>query len=453
MVMEETRTVALDIPTEDLTFNKYSLRIVSGPDSGAAHAFQKRKITIGTDRSCDLQLNDHTVSRIHASLEFGPGGFRLRDENSKNGIFANGFRVFDILLQDGAELSVGTTRLLFSRFSETVSVSIATAGRFGDMIGESSEMREIFAIIKKVGPTDSNVLIQGESGTGKELVADALHKTSLRARGPFVVFDCSAVPPDLIESELFGHVRGAFTGAVRDRDGAMAAADGGTLFLDEIGELPLALQPKLLRAIETREIRPIGSNRTRKVDFRLVAATNRFLEQEAATGAFRKDLFYRIGVITLSLPALRRRPQDIPLLVNHFLVEIAAREGQKPVRLSWETMEKLKKAPWPGNVRELKNFVERSVILAGRVQGTPEALDIPVPRTGPIIINGQEGALAVDLDAPFKQEKERLVDEFERRYFTKLLARTDGNISKAARIAGIHRKSLEYLLKNFDGER
>jgi len=454
MSVAETRTVALDIPTEDLTFNKYCLKVVDGPDRGHSHTFQKRQISIGTDRSCDLQLTDPTVSRVHAFLEFGASGFRLKDDNSKNGIFINDIRVFEAIILDGTEFSVGKTRIQFSRIAETVSISIATAGRFGNMLGESMEMREVFAIIKKVGPTDSNVLIQGESGTGKELVADAIHQSGPRARGPFIVFDCSAVPPELMESELFGHVRGAFTGAVRDRIGAIADAEGGTLFLDEIGELPLELQPKLLRVLESREVRQVGGNRVCKVNFRLVCATNRFLEQEVAAGNFRSDLYYRLGVITVALPPLRRRPQDIPLLVNHFLDEIVAREGGSRVRLSWETMEKLKKLPWPGNVRELKNFVERSVILSGALGGTPRALDIPVPQTGPICIpGGPEDSLRVEFDAPFKQEKERLIDEFQRRYFTRLLRQTDGNISKAARLAGIHRKSLEYLLKNIEPDR
>ncbi len=452
MTVDETRTVALDIPTEDVTFNKYSLKVLEGPDRGKSRIFQKRQITIGTDRSCDFQVSDPTVSRIHAMLEFGAPGFRLRDDNSKNGVFLNETRIFDAVLLDGAEFTLGKTRVQFGRINETVSVSIATAGRFGSMIGESVEMREVFAIIKKVAPTDTSVLIQGESGTGKELVADAIHRCSARAGGPMTVFDCSAVPPDLIESELFGHVRGAFTGAIRDRVGAIASAEGGTLFLDEIGELPLELQPKLLRVLESREVRPVGSGRTTKVNFRLIAATNRFLEQEVAAGAFRSDLFYRLGVITVSLPPLRRRPQDIPLLVNHFLEEIASRDGAPRVRLSWETMEKLKKAPWPGNVRELRNFVERSVILSGATSGTPMALDIPVPQ--PVTFAGGGGdSISPDFDAPFKQEKERIVEHFERTYFTRLLARTDGNISKAARIAGIHRKTLEYLLKNIDTDR
>ncbi|HOA13317.1 MAG TPA: sigma 54-interacting transcriptional regulator [Myxococcota bacterium] len=445
----ETRTVILDVPVEDVTLNKFLLKVVDGPDRGQSRTFQKRQVTIGTDRSCDFQLSDPTVSRIHAMIEFGPAGFRLKDDGSKNGVFAGDLRVFEAILTDGIEFLVGKTRIAFRRSTETVSIQIATAGRFGSMLGESIEMREVFAIIKKAAPTDTNVLIQGESGTGKELVAQALHQSSNRARGPFVVFDCSAVPAELIESELFGHVKGAFTGAVRDRVGAIGEAEGGTLFLDEIGELPIDLQPKLLRVLESREVRQVGGTGTRKVNFRLVAATNRFLEQETAAGTFRADLFYRLSVITISLPALRRRPQDIPALVNHFLDEIATREGGARVRLSWETMERLKLHPWPGNVRELKNFVERSVILSGALAGTPRALDLPPPLTGPVNVGGPDG-IALDLDAPFKQEKDRIVDEFQRRYFTRLLRQTDGNISKTARLAGIHRKTLEYLLKNLD---
>lgn len=453
MSVEETCTVHLDIPVEDLTLNKYCLKVIAGPDKGLSRTFQKRQVSIGTDQSCDLALSDPTTSRQHAGIEFGATGYRLRDENSKNGIYIGDIRVFDAVISDRTEFALGKTRILFSRSSETINIQIATSGRFGKLLGDSLEMREVFAMLKKVAPTDSNILIQGESGTGKELVAEALHQCSNRARGPFIVFDCSAVPAELIESELFGHVKGAFTGAVRDRTGAIAEADGGTLFLDEIGELPIDMQPKLLRALEGREVRPVGGSKVTKVNFRLVAATNKFLEQEITAGHFRADLFYRIGVITVSLPPLRRRPQDIPGLVNHFLDEIATREGGSKVRLSWETMEKLKKHPWPGNVRELKNFVERSLILSGALTGTPRALDLPAPLTGPVVLPDHgEDAMHLNLDAPFKFEKDRIVDEFQRKYFTKLLKQTDGNISKAARIAGIHRKSLEYLLKNMDIE-
>jgi len=297
------------------------------------------------------------------------------------------------------------------------------------------------------------VLIEGESGTGKELVAEALHRFGLRRSRPFVVFDCSSVPRDLMESELFGHVRGAFTGAVRDRVGAMEEANGGTLFLDEVGELPLDLQPKLLRVLEKREAKPVGGNRRVQLDVRILSATNRDLEHEISAGAFREDLFWRLGVIRVQLPPLRKRPDDIPLLSEHFLADLAARSGiSPPPRLSYETVEKLKEYPWPGNVRELRNFLERSVILAGALSGSQAPLDVP----GPAGMGLQRDAsdpdevLRLSFDAPFKDAKDRLVSEFETRYFTRLLKRTEGNVSKAARLAGIHRKSLEYLLKQID---
>jgi DNA-binding NtrC family response regulator len=313
-------------------------------------------------------------------------------------------------------------------------------------------MREVFAILKRVAPTDATVLIEGESGTGKELVADALHKFGPRRSRPFVVFDCSAVPRELIESELFGHVRGAFTGAVRDRVGAMEEANGGTLFLDEVGELPLDMQPKLLRALEKREIKQVGGNRRAQLDVRIVSATNRDLSQEVQAGAFREDLYYRLGVIHIQIPPLRKRPEDLPLLADHFLTELAGHAGIPAPRLSYETMEKLKQYPWPGNVRELKNFLERSVILSGALQGSAMPLDLPGPAAHALKRDASDPdeVLRVAFDEPFKDAKDRLVSEFERRYFTRLLKQTEGNVSKAARLAGIHRKSLEYLLKQIE---
>lgn len=262
-----------------------------------------------------------------------------------------------------------------------------------------------------------------------------------------VVFDCSAVPRELLESELFGHVRGAFTGAIRDRVGAMEEANGGTLFLDEVGELPLELQPKLLRALEKQEIKPVGSNRRVQLDVRIICATNRILEQEVENGNFRRDLFYRLGVIHIQLPPLRKRPEDIPLLADHFLAEMA--EGKAPHRLSYDTMERLKSHSWPGNVRELRNFLERAVILSGDSDGSSSPLDLPGPTRLGSLKNNQDSdeILQMDFDAPFKDEKLRLTSTFEKRYFDRLLRRTEGNISKAARIAGIHRKTLEYMLK------
>jgi DNA-binding NtrC family response regulator len=393
------------------------------------------------------------VSRSHARVEFDPNGYRVQDERSKNGVFVSGIRVQSAYLPPDARIVLGETTLVFKVGTETIDIGISREPRFGDMLGRSVEMREVFAILKRVAPTDATVLIEGESGTGKELVADALHKFGSRRSRPFVVFDCSAVPRELMESELFGHVRGAFTGAVSDRVGAMEEANGGTLFLDEIGELPLDMQPKLLRALEKREVKPVGGNRRVQLDVRILSATNRDLEHEVSAGTFREDLFWRLGVIRVQIPPLRKRPDDIPLLCDHFLADLAARAGSaQPPRLGYETMEKLKEYPWPGNVRELRNFLERSVILAGALSGSGAPLDLQGPAGMGLRRDASDPdeVLRVSFDAPFKDAKDRLVSEFETRYFSRLLKRTEGNVSKAARIAGIHRKSLEYLLKQID---
>lgn len=448
---EKTRTVQADIPIERWTLRRYVLKVIRGPDSGLERSFERRQIYVGTAPDCHFRLMDPTVSRLHARIEYTLLGYRIVDEDSKNGVFVSGVRVRDAILPPEAEIQVGETVLLFRLGTETVEIGIARETRLGDLVGRSVEMREIFALMKKVGPTDATVLIQGESGTGKELVARALHALSPRHLGPFVVFDCSSCPHDLLESELFGHVRGAFTGAVRTRIGAMEEAAGGTLFLDEVGDLPKELQPKLLRAIERREVKPVGANRPIPVDVRIVSATNRDLKGAVEAGLFREDFYYRLAVISIEIPPLRKRPDDIPLLVDHFLQEIARRGGGRPAKVSWETMEKLKEYSWPGNVRELRNFIERAVILAAPADGTPLPMDLPGPETIAPRRGGEpDEVLRVSYEEPYKEAKERLIRDFETRYFTRLLRVTGGNVSKAARLAGIHRKSLEYLLKQVD---
>lgn len=447
---DETRTIHVDIPVDHWTLRRYVLKVVRGPDSGLERTFERRQIFIGTAPDCHFRLTDPTVSRSHARIEFDPMGYRIVDEGSKNGVYVSGVRIRDAVLPPEAEIQLGETSILFRVCSETVEIGVARETRFGDLVGRSIEMREIFAILKKVAPTDATVLIQGESGTGKDLVAEALHRFSPRRSRPFVVFDCSACPHDLLESELFGHVRGAFTGAVRTRIGAMEEASGGTLFLDEVGELPRELQPKLLRAIERREVKPVGANRAMQVDVRILCATNRDLREAVDAGLFREDLYYRLAVITIEIPPLRKRPDDIPVLVEHFLHEIARRSGGRPQKLAWETMEKLKSYAWPGNVRELRNFIERAVILSTPADGAPLPLDVPGPSQRSPGGGDAEDILRISYDEPYKEAKERLVREFESRYFSRLLRATRGNVSKAARLAGIHRKSLEYLLKHVE---
>jgi transcriptional regulator with GAF, ATPase, and Fis domain len=305
------------------------------------------------------------------------------------------------------------------------------------MLGRSVAMRRVFAVLERISPTDTTVLIDGETGTGKELVAEAIHEESQRSGGPFVVFDCSAVSATLIESELFGHVRGSFTGAVGDRPGAFEAADGGTLFLDEIGELPLDLQPKLLRALERREVRRVGSNVARRVDVRIVAATNRNLAREVERGKFREDLYYRLAVIPVSLPPLRERLDDISLLVRHFEEQLRARSGS-PSPLPDEIVAGLAARSWPGNVRELRNAVARALSL-----GSAGAAG------GPAAPQAAVGEGPVDLNEPLLAGRERVADVYERTYIEAALKQTGGNVSRAAELAQVNRKFIQRAMKRF----
>ena len=460
MTHDVTRTqMAPDI--ERLTTRAYTLEVIEGPDRGKRLVTRERVARLGTHPDCDLELDDGTTSRYHARIEVDVFGHRLLDEDSKNGTFLNDLRVRDVYLAPGARVRIGGNVLRYQPGDEEVQIELSRQTRFGKMLGKSAAMREIFAILERVAPTDLTVLIEGESGTGKELVADALHERSKRADGPLVVFDCSAVAPNLIESELFGHVKGAFTGASAARAGAFERADRGTLFLDEIGELPPELQPKLLRALEKRVVTPVGGDRPVKADVRIVAATNRQLQKEVEGGTFRQDLYYRLALIRVVLPPLRRRVEDIPLLVQHFLDDLPAADGQ-PVQVGYDTIMKLQRHRWPGNVRELRNFVERAAMLTtdhrletrylmppsfGDTQSEAAAEQASAARPASAV----DAALAgLEEDLPFKDAKARLIDRFERVYWTHLLERTGGNISAAARIAGIHRKSAEYLLKKLD---
>ncbi len=447
-MQEVTRTVMLDGGGEALHLRSFRLVVVGDPRE--QWQFGRRRITIGSREPADVCLADSRVSRVHAAIEADARGYCLIDEDSKNGTWLDGRMVQRVYLRDGDEFMVGQTRLRLELDAEEVELRFSARDRFGELIGASVPMRELFGLLERVSPTDLTVLIEGRSGTGKELAAAAIHRHSPRHAGPFVVFDCSAVSHDLIESELFGHVKGAFTGAVASRAGAFEQADGGTLFIDEIGELSPELQPKLLRALETRTVKRVGSNDSIAVDVRIVAATNRSLQSEVARGNFREDLYYRFAVVRAYLPALSERADDIPMLAEHFLQEIAARTGRQGLKIQYDTMKRLKAHPWPGNVRELRNFMERAVALANEQGEVDEAFLQPVPRGEA----SAQGALSATLDGveqwasrPFKEVKSELVEEFERTYWQTLLEQTGGNVSEAARIAGVHRKSVEYILR------
>ncbi len=421
------------------------------------HSFDKDVITIGAMEDNDLVLNDETVSRYHCKIIQEDSGYLLQDLQSTNGSFINRVRIREGYLKPGCTVGLGNAEVKFHAADEKVEIVPSKKERLGRMVGRHVKMRELYTIIEKIAPTATTVVIEGETGSGKEVVAQTIHELSNRADGPMCVFDCGAVPDNLIESELFGHEKGSFTGAVMTRQGLFETASSGTLFLDELGELPLDLQPKLLRALEQREIRRVGSNKPIKVDVRIVAATNRNLELEVREGRFRQDLFYRLSVVRVFIPPLRDRVEDIPLLVKHLLQHSSF--NQKPdgslrvAGCSRAAMDLLTTYRWPGNVRELVNTIERSVSFA---EG-----ELIEPRDMPENLRGEEiggsrrpsgpagGGGSPDVDAKFKDAKERWVSSFERDYVLSLLKKNKWNISHAAREADIDRKYFRKLMKKY----
>ncbi len=405
----------------------YDLRVERGADAGATVRVKQPRFRIGALHGNDLRLDDPGVSGHHCELTLEPEGFRLRDLGSKNGTFVGGCRVVEAFLPASCRLLLGSTELKFEVADETVERTASAADHFGPLLGQSLAMRELYEDLARIAPSDSTVLINGETGTGKELVAEALVAASPRAEAPLVVIDCSALAPTLVESELFGHEKGAFTGATSAQEGAFERAHGGTVLLDEVGELPLELQPKLLRALERREIRRLGGKAPLKVDVRVLAATHRTLETEVNQGRFRADLFYRLSVLRVTVPALRERAEDIPTLALHF-----ARALGKEAALSPEALAELAAHSWPGNVRELRNAVERVVLGVA-----------PFASNGPALPPSAE----VDLEQSFLLQKERLVGDFERRYAQALVAWAEGNLAKAARKAGLTRMAVVKMLQ------
>ncbi len=405
------------------------------------------RVRVGSHESNDLVLADPTVSRFHFHLLREKNAWRVRDTGSTNGTCIQGVRFYDALLPTPeAVFDLGDSRVRVSEGGAGAEVELLDQATFGDLFGRSTAMRKLFAILERVAAHDTNVLIEGESGTGKELVATEIVRRSARARRPFVIVDCGAISPTLIESELFGHVRGAFTGADRERVGAFEAAQGGTVFLDEIGELPLDMQPKLLRALEAREVRRLGESQTRKVDVRVVAATNRQLEREVNEGRFREDLYFRLSVVTVRVPPLRERPEDIDLLVQVFLDALDAQTSSH--LFSREIMDQLTRHPWPGNVRELRNFVERAIVL--------QSADSPhrsVGSTATTTASPSEADRSVlrplDLNLSFRDAKDQIVADFEVAYLTALLEWSGGNVSRAARKAKMDRMNLHRLVQRY----
>ncbi|REG27927.1 DNA-binding NtrC family response regulator [Archangium gephyra] len=439
-----TEVLVLESPRTTLKLRKCRIQVSAGPDEGKSLVSDKERLRCGAHPTNDLVLaEDRTASRHHFEIINTERGWLLVDLNSTNGTFLDGRRIERAYLSAGAQIRAGSSTLTFAPIDEEVTVEPDREGELCGLVGQSVKMRQVFALIKKIAPMDVSVIIGGETGTGKELVARAIHELSGRKKGPMVVLDCGAIPPNLIESELFGHEKGSFTGAMAARPGAFERAHGGTIFLDELGELRLDLQPKLLRVLENREVRRVGGNDTLEVDCRVIAATNRDLPKEIAAGNFREDLFFRLSVINLQLPPLRERREDIPLILKRGLAdpEVMARHGRK--RISPEALSLLMAYAWPGNVRELMNVLSHVLAFSDGEEVLPEHLP---PR-----VRGQqrEGPLPFNEHLTFKDAKEQLLENFEREYVTSVLTRCEGNLSRAARESGLHRKSIERLVKKY----
>jgi transcriptional regulator with GAF, ATPase, and Fis domain len=409
--------------------------VLSGSAKGTTKALGDG-LRIGKAPDNDLVLADDTVSRHHCELSRTADGVLVRDLGSTNGTRVQGARVTEAVVTPGTVLKVGQVEIVLRPAGRNVEVMPSERTRFGGALGQSLAMRTIFGVLERIAPTDATVLLEGETGTGKDVLARAIWSESARAQGPFVVVDCGAVSYSLIESELFGHERGAFTGAVAARQGAFELADGGTVFLDEIGELPVDVQPKLLRVLEMREFRRVGGNRMLKADVRVIAATKRNLLREVQAGKFREDLYFRLAVVPITVPALRARRDDIPLLVEHIM-----RNGGG-MSVGDDAMQTLVAHDWPGNVRELRNVLERAVYMA-RATGQGELSFVSLPVSGA----ASSDAFQFEPGRSYRETRAKYDAEFEKRYVKWLLSRHAGNVSAAARDAKMDRKHLHDMAK------
>jgi DNA-binding NtrC family response regulator len=411
--------------------SRWRLEVLGGPDQGRS-SYVDGPLELGSDPSVGFPLTDSTISWHHAKVEPSAQGVRFTDLDSTNGIFVAGVQVDDFVARHDTLFAAGRT--LFRVSAERGDEAEALRACFGRALGVSAPMQRLFKSLARAAEGQATVLLMGETGTGKGLLAEALHTVSRRGAGPMIQLDCGTIAPGLIESELFGHAKGAFTGAVDSRQGAFVRAHGGTLFLDEVAELPLEVQPRLLRALDSRTVQPLGGDARSSLDVRIIAATHRDLALEVKQGRFREDLYFRLAVVTVLVPPLRERREDLPLLVRSFLAEL----GRPDFHLSGTLQDRLERHPWPGNVRELRNVVERALIGIG--------IDLePTPRP-----KGRSVEMGTELSSlPFKEAKDRLVESFSQEYFEALFTRCGRNVSKMARIAGIARPYAHRIVRKY----
>lgn len=420
----------------DGAVGEFVLTVVAGVDAGLTTTLDgSAPVLLGKGSACGVRLTDPSVSRRHLSFDVAGRVLHVRDVGSTNGTFAGGVRVREFSVEHEAQFTVGDSLVHVEwRPSREGSAPMSLADRFGRVVGASREMRRLYPLFAKLTQSSIPVILEGETGTGKEILAESIHEKSARASQPFVVFDCTSTPANLIEAELYGYERGAFTGAAGQHRGVFEQAEGGTLLIDEIGDLPIAEQAKLLRIIERAEFRRLGGERPIRVDVRVIAATRRNLDQEIEAGRFRDDLFHRLAVARVELPPLRDRRGDVPILARHMWEHLGAEQS-----LPSELVARWERHDWPGNVRELRNAVARYVALgegalderqSTRANATFDAL------VDGILSRGLALAVA----------RQHVVDEFERRYLERVLADNGGVVVRAAAAAGVARRHFHRLL-------
>jgi DNA-binding NtrC family response regulator len=416
----------------------YWLSVTAGPDRGVRIELSDaspQRVLIGKSPSCELRLTDNEVSRRHAALERTGDSLRITDLNSTNGTFVDRVRVFDAELAGGEIIRIGASTLSVEVEESKDRQPDATDDRFGTLLGASRALKRLYPLCRRLAMLDVAVLIEGETGTGKEMLAESLHREGSRKDGPFVVFDCTALHASLMESELFGHEKGAFTGAVSRRLGVFEQAHGGTLLIDEIGDLDILLQAKLLRAVERGEIRRLGGDRAIQVDVRILSATRRSLDREVELGRFRDDLYHRLAVARIELPPLRSRRDDIDPLVNHFW-RVLGGDARGP---SATLLDRWRDDDWPGNVRELRNAVLRQIAL-----GTASEWDEDEANPSPAETRGDSLRIGSLLTLPFPAARDRVLELFERLYVARVLELHGGDVNRAATASGI---GLRYFQK------
>ncbi len=417
--------------------------VIEGPDAGKEFTLDPAspsRMLLGTSPACEMRLSDPTVSRRHAAFEPAGRRYKLIDFQSTNGTFVDGTAIGEAYVRGGEIVRCGGTAMRLEEGEAAAPSPLPSAARFGKTVGASVAMRRLYPLCERLARARVPVIIEGETGTGKEVLAESLHEMS-GSTGPFVVFDCTTVSAALVEAELFGHERGAFTGAVSSRAGVFEEADGGTLLIDEIGDLELPLQAKLLRAIDRGEVKRVGGQRSIKVQVRILSATRRDLDKAVAAGRFRDDLFHRLAVARIELPPLRERIGDIPLLARRFAQEMGA-----PEALTAEVLARFEDSAWPGNVRELRNAVARYIALGDDeiARSIPDAMHRSSPPPGmyhaPPGAAGPSGGpdwLSPILSMPFPLARRKTLEEFERRYVASAVAAHGGNVSAAARASGL----------------